>query len=118
MLEYLPVQPAYGRVYPTKEAMVQGFIDGRDFSPSIGGPYLSIRDFVKNEPALTSYGGVTLVQRRAKRELCFNVTIAREAMVWPKLFPEDEGEPDHRYTNQDSPHDFLVKVVKNALGQR
>lgn len=114
-MSYLAVSPAYGRVYKTAEDMIQGFKDGRDFMPVVGGPYLSIRDFARDEPALSDYLGVKLVQVRARRDLCHMVTIPRVDMVWP---PEAEAgtEPEGRgYVDQDQTID-LQDVAKSVLG--
>jgi hypothetical protein len=111
----LVVTPAYGRVYKTEAELRQGFIDGRDFHIP-GGPYLSIRDFVRNDPALVEFTDVLLLQiNRRGNPTEVRAHFARGDMVWPKLFPEDEGEPDSRYTNQDGPID-IQKMARNIMG--
>jgi hypothetical protein len=116
----LVVTPAYGRVYKTEAELRQGFIDGRDFHIP-GGPYLSIRDFVRNDPSLSDYDSVLLLQlNKNKNPTEVRHTFKRSDMVWPKLFPEDEGEPDSRYTNQDpdlKPLD-MHEMIKKSLGYK
>ena len=84
----LVVYPAYGRVYKTAGAMLDGFQEGRDFSPAVrGGPYLSIRDFVKgphSDPEayehLSQFTGVILTQIKSPK---LQVIVTREEMQWP-----------------------------------
>lgn len=85
----LVVYPAYGRKYPSADAMRDAFkIEGRDFSPATrGGPYMSVRDLVKGEhtipeayQALEHFTGVLLTQIRNPK---FQVIVTREECEWP-----------------------------------
>lgn len=84
--------PAYGRQYVSAESMKAGFQEGRDFSPAArGGPYFSIRDFVKGEHTyqaaydeLSNFTGVILTQLSPKgAKAVFQCVILREEMAWP-----------------------------------
>ena len=85
----LVVYPAYGRVYPSADAMRDAFLlDGRDFSPAArGGPYMSVRDFIGGEysapeahQALEHFTGVILTQIKSPK---LQVIVTREEMQWP-----------------------------------
>ena len=84
----LVVYPAYGRVYRTQADMLDAYKEGRDFSPAArGGPYMSIRDFVKgphSDPTayeqLSNFTGVILTQIKSTK---LQVIVTREEMQWP-----------------------------------
>lgn len=88
----LVAYPAYGRQYVSAESMKAGFQEGRDFSPTTrGGPYFSIRDFVKGSHTsqaaydeLSNFSGVILTQLSPRgAKVAFHVTILRSEMQWP-----------------------------------
>lgn len=63
-MKALVVYPAYGRTASNNSELRQHFMEGKDFSPSSrGGGYLSIREFIDNEPALEDVCGAVLVYR-------------------------------------------------------
>jgi hypothetical protein len=119
-MDPLVLFPAYGRVYKTEAELRQGFIDGNDFRAEVGGPYLSIRDWARNESALDGYNRAILVQPKKRGEKPLVVEFARKDMVWPKQFPENDGEPDGSYVNQDpdlKPFD-MAEMIKRSLEYR
>jgi len=80
----LTAYPAYGRVYPTSDKLIEDFLKGKDFSTSTrGGPYFSIRDFTE-EDTLKDFDQVHIQQPNPR----LNVVITRRMMCVVKLAKE------------------------------
>jgi len=62
MFNQLDLQPAYGRDYKSKAALLDDWNDGKDFSECGTSRYINIRDFEKYCQHITSinfrYGGM------------------------------------------------------------